>query len=148
MPTPQKDEQDAQDAPTAPLDQIRPLVIIDDEGRIQGVLLAQSRLAPTELYERLCERAESWLASNAGAELRAQALQEALHVGALRVGALKPADLRLSLVTVLDAMLPRADLGPDISTARLILEEDAYAEILLEDDGVPVLFSVDADGDG
>src|SRR5262245_28054062 len=56
-----------------PLDTIAPLVIIDGEGRIQGVVLPQSALAPPDLYERLCERAESWLASRAGAKLRAQA---------------------------------------------------------------------------
>jgi hypothetical protein len=106
------------------------------------VLLAQSALVPTDLYERLCERAESWLASPAGAKLRAQALEEAL-----RVGALDPAELRVNLVTVLDEMLLDADLGPDIRAARLILEEDACSEILLEDEGVPVLFSADADGD-
>jgi hypothetical protein len=150
MTTAQGDEQDKhdkQDKQAAPLDQVTPLVIIDDEGRIRGVLLAQSALAPDLLYERLCERAESWLASRAGAKLRAQALEEALEVGGLSA-----ADLRLNLVTVLDAMLyktrPQADMGPDITTARLILEEDAYREILLDDEGVCVLFSVDADGDG
>jgi hypothetical protein len=132
---------DDQPAQIMPLDQIQPLVIIDDEGRVTGVLLAQSRLAPADLYERLCERAESWLASGAGAELRAQALEEAL-----RVGGLSAADLRLDRVTVLGEMLPRAELGPDMTAARLILEEDAYHEILLEDEGVPVLFSADADG--
>jgi hypothetical protein len=125
------DKEDKEDKQAAPLDQVTPLVIIDDEGRIRGVLLAQSALAPDLLYERLCERAESWLASRAGAKLRAQALEEAL-----RVGGLSAADLRLDLVTVLDAMLhrtqPRAELGPDITTARLILEEDAFREILLE----------------
>jgi hypothetical protein len=138
---------DLQHAPMSPLEQIQPLVIIDDEGRIKGVVLAQSRLAPTELYERLYERAESSLASRAGAGLRAQALEEAL-----RLGGLSAADLRLNLVTVLDAMLqntrPHADLGPDITTARLTLEEDDYREILLDAQGVPVLFSVDADGGG
>src|SRR5262245_8399331 len=133
---------DDRGAPMTPLEQIQPLVMVDDEGRIRGVLLAQSRLAPTELYERLCERAESWLASRAGASLRAQALEEAL-----RVGGLSPADLRLNLVTVLDEMLPQVDLGPDIAAGRLLQEEDAYGEILLEDEGVPVLFSADADGD-
>src|SRR5262245_25359727 len=115
---------DDRGAPMTPLEQIQPLVMIDDEGRLKGVLLAQSRLAPTELYEGLCERAESWLASRAGAKLRAQALEEAL-----RLGGPSPADLRLNLVTVLDAMQqktqPQADLGPDITAARLILEEDA-----------------------
>jgi hypothetical protein len=67
---------------------------------------------------------------------------------ALRVGGLGPAELRVNLVTVLDWMLPQADLGTDITSARLMLEEDAYGEIPLEDEGVPVLFSVDADGDG
>lgn len=137
---------DGQHTPMAPLEQIQPLVIIDDEGRIKGLLLAQSRLAPDELYERLCERADSWLASRAGAKLRAQALEEALRVGGLAV-----ADLRLNLVTVLDEMLPeaqpQADLGPDIFAARLLQEEDGYCEILLDDEGVPVLFSADADGD-
>jgi hypothetical protein len=106
------------------LDQITPLVIIDDEGRIKGVLLAQSRLTPTDLYERLCERAESWLASRAGVELRTQALEEALPVGGLNT-----ADLRLDLVTVLGERLPRADLGPDITAARA---GDPPADVLVE----------------
>jgi hypothetical protein len=138
-----------QDAQMTGLDQITPLVILDDEERIKGVLLAQCRLRPADVYERLRERAESWLASRAGVELRAQALEEALRVVG-RMGGLSPADLRLHLVTVLGEMLhqtkPHVDLGPDIAAARLLQEEDAYGEILLEDERVPVLFSADTDG--
>ena len=89
MATAQDDHQDHQ---AAVLSQITPLVIIDGEGCIRGVVLAQSALAPAELYERLCERAESWLASRAGAELRAHALEEALRVGALGPSARRISD--------------------------------------------------------
>jgi hypothetical protein len=124
------------------LKRVTPLVITDGATGVCGVLLAETTLAPDELRERLYDAAEAWLATTAGARLRAQALEAALrHQG----------ELRLGLLEVLEEMLRRgaalADLIPNVTAARLLLDPERFGALALEEDeGVPVLFSGDAHG--
>jgi hypothetical protein len=125
------------------LERVTPLVITDSASVVCGVLLAETTLTPEELRERVYDAAEAWLASPAGAQLRALALETALRH--------QYGELRLGLLEVLEEMLRRGaaflDLIPDLTAARLLLDPERFGSLALEEDeGVRVLFSRDASG--